>query len=111
MNKYFYIRFLAVMGVCFQLTGLPNANAAVPKLLAYNGVLKSSSGSFLTGTYSMTFRIYSASTGGSALWTETQSSVSTSSGKFSVQLGSVTTLNLDFNSSVTCKRSTTNSIS
>ena len=72
--------------------------AAVPKLLTYQGVLKNGSGSFLTGTYSIVFRIYSASSGGSALWTETQSSVSASSGKFSVTLGSVTTLGLDFNS-------------
>lgn len=73
------------------------AQAAVPKLLAYHGVLKNNSGSYLTGTYSIIFRIYSASTGGSALWTETQSSVSASSGKFSVLLGSVQALNLDFN--------------
>jgi len=70
--------------------------AAVPKLLTYQGILKDSTGNLLTGTYSMTFKIYSASTGGTALWTETQSSVSSSSGRFSVQLGSVTTLNLDF---------------
>jgi hypothetical protein len=73
------------------------AHAVVPKLMTYQGVLKNSSGSFLTGTYSMTFRIYSASTGGTALWTETQPSVSASSGKFSVTLGSVTALNLTFN--------------
>ncbi len=72
------------------------AESAVPKLMTYQGVLKDASGNFLTGTYSMTFRIYSASSGGSALWTETQSSVSASSGKFSVTLGSVTALNLDF---------------
>lgn len=72
-------------------------HAAVPKLLTYQGVLKDGSGNFLTGTYSMVFRLYSASSGGSALWTETQSSVATSSGKFSVILGSVTALSLDFN--------------
>ncbi len=70
--------------------------AAVPKLLTYQGILKDSTGNFLTGTYSMTFRIYSAATEGSSLWSETQSSVSASSGRFSVILGSVTTLNLAF---------------
>jgi len=73
-----------------------DASAAVPKLVTYNGILKNTGGSFLTGTYSMKFRIYSASTGGTVLWTETQSSVSVSSGRFSVQLGGVTALNLDF---------------
>jgi hypothetical protein len=85
---------LIVLVICFSTAS--SIEAAVPKLLTYQGVLKNSSGSFLTGTYSMTFRIYSASTGGSSLWSETQSSVSASSGKFSVQLGSVTALNLDF---------------
>lgn len=75
----------------------PKAQSAVPQVMSYQGLLKNNSGNLLSGTYSMQFKIYSASTGGSALWTETQSSVSVSSGRFSVQLGSVTALNLDFN--------------
>lgn len=70
--------------------------AAVPKIVTYNGLLKNTAGSYLTGAYAMKFRIYTASTGGAAIWTETQSTVSVSSGRFSVQLGSVTPLNLDF---------------
>ncbi|OGW69577.1 MAG: hypothetical protein A2036_04300 [Omnitrophica bacterium GWA2_50_21] len=74
----------------------PHVEASVPKLLTYQGILKDSSGNFLTGTYSMTFRVYAVATGGSSLWSETQSSVSASSGRFSAILGSVTTLNLAF---------------
>lgn len=74
----------------------PNAKSEVPQLISYQGILKDSSGNYLTGTYSIQFKIYNVSTSGSALWTETQSSVSVSSGKFSVQLGSVTPLDLDF---------------
>lgn len=81
----------------FGFLAAPPSEAAIPKLLTYQGILKDSAGNFLTGTYSMAFRIYTASTGGTAAWTETQSSVSASSGKFSVQLGSVTALNLSFN--------------
>lgn len=44
----------------------------------------------------MAFRIYGAASGGSSLWSETHSSVSASSGRFSVILGSVTALNLAF---------------
>lgn len=98
MNHKKIVRFTACflfLTSCFF--SLPPAHAAVPKLMSYQGVLKDSSSNLLTGTYSMTFRIYSASTGGTSLWTETQSSVSASSGKFSVQLGGVTALNLDFN--------------
>ncbi len=91
MKKVFLILTLCFLSVS-------QAQAAVPKLLTYQGFLKNSAGSYLSGTYAMTFRIYSASTGGTALWTETQSSVTASSGKFSVQLGSVTALSLDFSS-------------
>ncbi|GEM_PF-1181176 len=91
-------KFYPVISLMFALFLLipHQATAAVPKLLTYQGILKDSPGNFLTGTYSMTFRIYSAATGGSSLWSETQSSVSASSGRFSVQLGSVTVLNLAF---------------
>lgn len=73
------------------------AQAAVPYQMNYQGLLKDGSGNYLTGTYSMVFRIYSVSSGGTAAWTETQSSVSVASGKFSVTLGSVTPLNIAFN--------------
>lgn len=92
-TKIFSFIFILVLGAWYSL---PLSFASVPQLLAYHGILKDSSGSFLTGTYSMTFRIYSASTGGTSLWSETQSSVSVSSGKFNVALGSVTALTLAF---------------
>jgi len=44
----------------------------------------------------MTFRIYDVATGGIALWTETQSSVTVSDGMYNVVLGSVTPINLQF---------------
>ena len=93
MKKRISLLFFAALFLCVQ-----PGNAAVPKLLTYQGILKNGSGSYLTGTYPIIFRLYSASTGGSALWSETQPSVSVSSGKFVAPLGSVTVLNLDFNS-------------
>jgi hypothetical protein len=66
--------------------------AQAPNLVNYQGVLKDSGGNPLTGTYSITFSLYSVSSGGTALWTETQGSVSVSNGLFSVLLGSVTPL-------------------
>ncbi|OGH59740.1 MAG: hypothetical protein A3G34_07965 [Candidatus Lindowbacteria bacterium RIFCSPLOWO2_12_FULL_62_27] len=44
----------------------------------------------------MTFKLYNVPSGGSALWTEAQSSVSVTSGVFDVELGSVTALSLPF---------------
>lgn len=73
-----------------------HVHAAVPSTMSYQGILKDNSGNYLTGTYAMVFKLYSASSGGSALWTETQSSVSVSSGKFNVVLGSVTPISVDF---------------
>lgn len=64
--------------------------AAVPDTLTYQGKLTNSSGSPVNGTVSIAFAVYGVSTGGTALWTETQSSVSVASGIFTVTLGSVT---------------------
>lgn len=78
------------------VAGTPALEASVPKLLTYQGVLKDANGSYLTGSYEMTFRVYGSSSGGSALWSESQTGVSVNSGRFSVELGSVSALNLDF---------------
>ncbi|MFA5167830.1 MAG: LamG domain-containing protein [Candidatus Omnitrophota bacterium] len=84
--------------VCLCLLGTPAmVFASVPQLMSYQGILKDAQGNYLTGTYDMTFRIYVAATGETALWTETQSGVSAASGKFNVELGSVTALDLPFN--------------
>jgi len=70
--------------------------AQVPSTLGYQSVLFDGSGVVVAdGTYSITFKLYDAATGGTALWTETQS-VATSSGVFNAILGSATSLNLPF---------------
>ena len=62
--------------------------AAVPQLINFQGVLKDGSGNPVAdASYSVTFTIYDAATGGNNLWTESQS-VSTTSGLFAVLLGS-----------------------
>ena len=91
-NNIRWFGFLMMM----ILIGSLSASASVPKRVTYHGMLKDSSGSFLTGTYDMNFRIYNVATSGTALWTETQVDVSVSSGRFTVELGSETALNLDF---------------
>lgn len=79
------------------VTNVTPLHASVPQTMSYQGILKDSSGNYLTGTYSMTFKLYNASSGGSALWTETQTAVSVTAGKFSVTLGGTTPINLSFN--------------
>ena len=74
------------------------AAAEVPSLLNYQGVLTDGSGVAVPdNTYSITFRIYEVSSGGSALWTETDN-VTVAKGTFSATLGMVSGLNsLAFN--------------
>jgi hypothetical protein len=64
------------------------AIAAFPQQINYQGKLTNASNIPLTGSYSILFGIYDVSSGGSALWSETQT-VTTESGFFNVLLGSV----------------------
>ncbi|MFM2414525.1 MAG: hypothetical protein RI911_218 [Candidatus Parcubacteria bacterium] len=62
--------------------------AAPPATLGYQGFLKQS-GTAVNGSRSMVFNLYSASTGGTSAWNETQT-VTVNDGYFSVSLGSTT---------------------
>ena len=65
--------------------------------LSIQGTLKNSDGTSVTdGRYNMTFRLYTASSGGTAIWTETQNNVPVRAGVYSVQLGSVNPINITF---------------
>ncbi len=66
---------------------------AIPTMINYQGYLTDASGNPINGTVGMTFSIYTTASGGSALWTETQSSVSVTDGLFNVLLGSVNPIN------------------
>ncbi len=68
------------------------ALAAVPGQISYQGTLTDAYGAALDTTISMTFNIYSDSTGTSSIWTETQMGVGVTDGIFNVLLGSVNPL-------------------
>ncbi len=69
--------------------------AAVPTKINYQGVLKDSAGNVINNpSLSIIFSIYSGASGGTALWTETQS-VSIEAGLYNVQLGGVTAIPAD----------------
>ncbi|MBF0522506.1 MAG: hypothetical protein HQL24_05550 [Candidatus Omnitrophica bacterium] len=70
--------------------------ASVPHLINYQGRLTDTSGAPLTGSYSITFRLYDALTAGNLLWEEVQTGVVVDKGLFSTLLGSTTALNLVF---------------
>jgi len=62
----------------------------IPNKISYQGLLTTSSGAPASdGSYDLKFELFNVSTGGSALWTETQGGVSVQHGTFNVLLGSV----------------------
>lgn len=73
-----------------------HAVTTVPTKMNFQGRLTNSSGNILAdGSYNMTFRLYTASSGGSAVWTEvrdTTNRVAVANGLFSVRLGDVTSI-------------------
>jgi microcystin-dependent protein len=75
---------------------LPQAQAAVPHLINYQGKLTDASGQPLEGSFELTFRIYDAENAGNLLWEEAQTGVVIQKGIFNILLGAVTNLNLPF---------------
>ncbi len=74
------------------LIAAPLAWGQIPQTIAYQGVLTDASGTVVAdGNYSLTFKLYEAASGGSVIWTETQT-VAVSNGVFAAILGSVTPL-------------------
>ena len=74
------------------IAAAPAANAA-PGVISYQGTLTDATGKPVTGNIGMTFRLYTAPTGGAALWTEARTganAVPVSNGLFNVLLGSLT---------------------
>ncbi|OIO02899.1 MAG: hypothetical protein AUJ51_05655 [Elusimicrobia bacterium CG1_02_56_21] len=80
-----------VLEIFSVLLLLPALAGAAPALINYQGRLVDANGNPLSGAYSITFSIYSAASGGSAIWTETQS-LSLDNGIFSASLGASSAL-------------------
>ncbi|MBI2097622.1 MAG: hypothetical protein HYT46_01665 [Candidatus Vogelbacteria bacterium] len=102
MKRYFLARlifsvFVFVLSFAFLPAGR-QASAAINPQINYQGKLtNASSVAVADGSYSIVFSLYTAASGGTAIWTETQS-VTVTSGLFSVMLGTTTSLaNVNFN--------------
>ena len=74
---------------------LESSPASVPEMINYQGVLTDGEGNPLNTTVEMTFAIYDAASGGTALWSETHPSVQVNGGLFNVLLGSVNPISSD----------------
>ena len=64
---------------------------SVPMLINYQAKLVDDSNDPITGSVSVTFRLYDAIDGGTQLWSEDHTSIESNNGLISVLLGSVTT--------------------
>ncbi|PIY43378.1 MAG: hypothetical protein COZ06_22995, partial [Armatimonadetes bacterium CG_4_10_14_3_um_filter_66_18] len=85
---------VALLGLACLLTG--QLSADVPRIVTYQAVLENADGTLVAeGNKTLTFRIYDSATGGSALWTETQSAA-VSGGMFTALLGKVVPLAVPF---------------
>lgn len=92
---------LAVGAFVVLLVAPMHTDAAINPQINFQGKLTNPDGTNVTsGTYSIVFSLYTVVSGGTAVWTETQSSVSIVDGIFQVNLGSVTALpgSVDFKS-------------
>ncbi len=74
------VLFLAFVGIVL---------AGVPRLISYQGRLTDSDGNPLTGTHTVSFRLYKVASGGSPIWSETHSVSLSEDGLYDVMLGSV----------------------
>jgi len=89
--------FAQNLGV-LSLFAAPNAQTASTGTIAYQGRLADAEGNALTDTVNMSFRLYSAASGGASLWEEQwtgTTSLQVSDGLFNVMLGSVSPIPQD----------------
>jgi hypothetical protein len=85
-------RKLALGGSVLVLLVTSSVAMAVPSLMTYQGALTDAAGKPADGTYSMTFEMYSARTGGAPVWSEPMASVKVTNGVFTVLLGATSAL-------------------
>ena len=86
------ILYLVSPAALFWATRSAQATAGVATTMGYQGRLRNTStGVAQTGSFAMTFDLYDASSGGTALWTESET-VTVTNGYFSVTLGDSTAL-------------------
>jgi len=94
---YLCIWFLlacSVVSLSAQQAAQPAANAVVPPMVKYSGVLTDANSKPLTGTVGVTFALYKESQGGAALWVETQNVPLDKAGHYTALLGSTTSQGL-----------------
>ena len=87
------MKLVRLIGFALAILAAVSAAQAVPNLISYQGVLMNSGGVAVPdGTYTLSFRLYTTSSGGSAVWGEINPSVQVSKGVFNAILGGIAPL-------------------
>jgi hypothetical protein len=84
----------SAVSLCAQQAASAAANAVVPPVVKFSGVLTDVNNKSVTGTVGVTFSLYKESEGGAPLWVETQNVTPDKTGHYSVMLGSASTQGL-----------------
>ncbi len=88
LNIYIFLFFLFTCGI---------ALSEVPHQLSYQGHLLDSTGNPVSGNHQFRFRLFDAEADGLLLWEELQPVIPVDNSTFSVILGDITPIELDFN--------------
>jgi hypothetical protein len=93
MNRFIFISGLIILVFLASLS-----LAEIPKMINYQGMLTGSDGKTPVpdANYNLTFKIYGSLAGTDSLWWEYHPNVPVTNGLFNIILGSLTTLNLSF---------------
>ncbi|MEY3015263.1 MAG: hypothetical protein RIT45_3998, partial [Pseudomonadota bacterium] len=81
-------RFGAFLAIVVAAAVAVSASAAVPQATLFEGVLTSAGGGPVSdGPYALTFSLYEAQSGGSAVWVEGPVEVTVTGGRFAYRIG------------------------
>jgi len=87
-----------LLSCCLVLLGA-SLRAGIPQQMNYQGRMLNAAGAPVPDALNnaAVFSIYNAAVGGSQLWTESRTGITTTAGLFNVLLGEVVPINLSFN--------------
>ncbi len=91
---FWLVLICCVVSLSAQQAAVAAANAVVPPVVKFSGVLTDSRGKPMAGTVGVTFSLYKESQGGAALWVETQNVTLDKAGHYTAMLGSTTSQGL-----------------
>jgi hypothetical protein len=80
----------SVVSLSAQQAAMAAANAVVPPVVKFSGILTDTTNKPMTGKVGITLSLYKESQGGAALWVETQNVTADKTGRYSAMLGSTT---------------------